>query len=144
MIANRVSLLTDFELCDDHLDWSLGTHGVYVQFPATPSTPPTPYPRLKDPANRHSYASLSSLPAFEQGGVTNGRSRILSATFLPDVPPEQSWSQIETIDSAIQKSGYRGVIDDDLRASCRVVRYQSRKISVTYSEWLTSRSTLSS
>lgn len=27
-----VSLLTDFELCADYLDWEVGVHGIYVEF----------------------------------------------------------------------------------------------------------------
>ncbi|KAK0545841.1 hypothetical protein OC846_003205 [Tilletia horrida] len=28
-----VSLLTDFEECEDHLDWEIGTHGIYIYLP---------------------------------------------------------------------------------------------------------------
>jgi AMMECR1 domain-containing protein len=33
-------------------------------------------------------------------------SRTLSATYLPDVAPEQGWDQTETLDSAMRKAGY--------------------------------------
>lgn len=131
-----MSLLTDFELCDSYLDWTLATHGVYIQFPSIPPTTPSPISTTSLANGKVSYRSLSSLPPFVIQ-TTNGhaKAKILSATFLPDVPPEQSWTQIETIDSAIKKAGFRGVITEAVRVSCRVVRYQSRKVSVDWNEW---------
>lgn len=131
-----VSLLTDFELCHSLYDWDLGTHGVYVQLSSSSSAPF--YPSTATPStSRESYRSLSSLPPFVAPGGTKGRP--LSATFLPDVPPEQGWSREATLDHAILKAGFRGAVDDAVRARCRVVRYQSRKVLVSYRDWVTSR-----
>lgn len=96
-LSCAVSLLTQFEDCSDHLDWRIGTHGIYITLPA-----------------KHGQ---------------------LTATFLPDVIPEQQWSQLEAIDSAIRKAGYNGRITDQLRSGLRVQRYQSQKTSCTYQQY---------
>ncbi|XP_054168425.1 uncharacterized protein CG5902-like [Oppia nitens] len=58
-----------------------------------------------------------------------------TATYLPEVAPEQGWDHIQTIDSLLRKGGYKGVIDNDVRLSIRLTRYQSEKISVSYQEY---------
>lgn len=58
-----------------------------------------------------------------------------SATFLPEVAPEQGWDRIETIDCLLRKGGYRGTITTDVRESIRLTRYQSEKITVSYDEY---------
>ncbi|GIX85557.1 AMME syndrome candidate gene 1 protein [Caerostris extrusa] len=40
-----------------------------------------------------------------------------TATYLPEVAPEQGWDQIQTIDSLLRKGGYKGVITNDVRKS---------------------------
>ncbi|CAD6885400.1 unnamed protein product [Tilletia laevis] len=97
-----VSLLTEFEECDDYLDWEVGTHGIYIYLP-----------------NPHKGSSRSTL----------------TATYLPDVIPEQGWSKTEAIDSAIQKAGWNGTVDEAMRRSLRVRRYQSEKIACSYDDW---------
>ena len=135
-----VSLLTDFELCDEPYDWDLGTHGIYIQFPSMPTTPSESSSLPSKSTIKISYNSLSSLPPYILPPQTNGtRTRTLSATFLPDVPPEQGWTKLETLNSAISKAGYKGMIDEKVRKSCRVIRYQSRKILVGHEEWNSSR-----
>ncbi|KAK0525964.1 hypothetical protein OC835_005441 [Tilletia horrida] len=97
-----VSLLTEFEECEDHLDWEIGTHGIYIYLPNPNKS--------------------SSRPT-------------LTATYLPDIAPAQGWSKVEAIDSAIQKAGWNGAIDEAMRQSLRVKRYQSEKITCSYDEW---------
>ncbi|CAL1275622.1 unnamed protein product [Larinioides sclopetarius] len=58
-----------------------------------------------------------------------------TATYLPEVAPEQGWDQIQTIDSLLRKGGYKGVITNDVRKSIRLTRYQSEKITVSYNEY---------
>ena len=94
-LSCAISLLTHFEDCSDHLDWHIGTHGIYITLP---------------------------------------KQRI-SATYLPDVIPEQKWSKLEAIDSAIRKAGYAGRITDELRKELKVQRYQSEKTSCTYQQY---------
>jgi hypothetical protein len=62
--------------------------------------------------------------------------RTLSATYLPEVAPEQGWEHIDAIDSAIRKAGWNGRVSEDLRRSVRVRRYQSRKCVVGWGEFV--------
>jgi AMMECR1 domain-containing protein len=137
-----VSLLTDFELCDDHLDWTLESHGIYIQLPnpALGTSPPTP-PIL--PARpKESFRSISALPDFATPSFPNPRRlpKVFTATYLPDVASQQGWTKVEAIDSAIRKAGFDGVINTAVRASLRVTRYQSRKVELDYEAWMQWRS----
>ena len=58
-----------------------------------------------------------------------------SAVYLPDVIPEQGWTQTEAIDSLIRKSGCEQPITEDLRASLEVSRFTSTRFSVPYERW---------
>ncbi|EIM85546.1 uncharacterized protein STEHIDRAFT_99133 [Stereum hirsutum FP-91666 SS1] len=122
-----ISLLTDFEDADSYLDWSIGTHGISISFPH-PSTLPVSTSSSSSPSPLSSAASLLSTaspykPAF-------------SATYLPEIAPEQGWDKIETVDSAIRKAGWSGRITEDLRRSVRVRRYQSRKCTRSWEEYV--------
>jgi hypothetical protein len=124
--TSRVSLLTNFEDAQSYLDWTIGVHGIHISFPhpslIIPSSSGTPSP----------YSSTPNLPR-----LTSHRS--FSATYLPDVMPEQGWHKIEAIDSAIQKAGWNGLITEDLRRSIKLRRYQSKKCCVTWDEYWTWR-----
>ncbi|KAJ3535414.1 hypothetical protein NMY22_g6495 [Coprinellus aureogranulatus] len=117
-----ISLLTDFEDTESYLDWTIGVHGIYITFPhpsllsSTSSEAPTPTPGGSSPSvtAKHSF----------------------SATYLPDVMPSQGWDKIEAIDSAIRKAGWRGPIGEDLRRSIKLRRYQSRKCTVGWDEYI--------
>ncbi|KXN86300.1 AMMECR1-like protein [Leucoagaricus sp. SymC.cos] len=58
-----------------------------------------------------------------------------SATYLPEVMPEQGWDKLDAIDSVIQKAGWNGVITEDLRRSIKLRRYKSKKCYVTWDEY---------
>ncbi|XP_053207437.1 nuclear protein AMMECR1-like [Panonychus citri] len=58
-----------------------------------------------------------------------------TATFLPEVAPEQGWNRCETIDSLLRKGGYKGLISPEVRSSIKLTRYQSEKITVSYQEY---------
>lgn len=58
-----------------------------------------------------------------------------TATYLPEVAPEQGWDRIQTIDSLLRKGGYKASITVDVRRSIRLTRYQSEKITVSYDEY---------
>ncbi|KAF8974734.1 AMMECR1 domain-containing protein [Flammula alnicola] len=118
-----VSLLTDFEYGESYLDWTIGVHGISIRFPhpsltQNQSSSETPSP----------YSSSRNLPK-----VTSKQS--FSATYLPQVIPEQGWDKIEAVDSAIHKAGWRGRITEDLRRSIKLERYQSSLCSVTWDEY---------
>ncbi|KAG9508496.1 AMME syndrome candidate 1-like protein, partial [Fragariocoptes setiger] len=58
-----------------------------------------------------------------------------SATYLPEVAPEQGWNHVQTIDSLLRKSGYKGAITADIRKSIRLTRYQSEKLTASYNDY---------
>jgi len=125
---NSVSLLTDFEQGESYLDWTIGVHGIQITFPhpsylSSPPSSGTPSP----------FSSAYNLPR-----ITSKQS--FSATYLPDVIPEQGWDKIEAVDSAIHKAGWRGRITEDLRRSVKLQRYQSKVCKVTWDEYIQWRS----
>jgi len=109
----RVSLLTDFEDVPTHLDWDIGTHGIYITFPVP---------------------SRTSTSIF--GSSRRNTQQILSATYLPDVIPEQGWTKLEAVESAMRKAGWDGPIDEGMLLSVRLKRYQSRHVTVTWREYV--------
>lgn len=141
--TNRISLLTDFEDADSYLDWSIGTHGISISFPH-PSTLPISTSSSSSPSPLSSAASLLSTASrrltnsSSSSANTGGRAYkpAFSATYLPEIAPEQGWDKIETVDSAIRKAGWSGRITEDLRRSVRVRRYQSRKCTRSWEEYV--------
>jgi len=116
-----ISLLTDFEQAESYLDWTIGVHGIYITFShpsLIPSSSEAPSP----------LSSSANLPR-----VTSKQS--FSATYLPNVIPEQGWDKTEAVDSAIQKAGWKGRITEDLRRSVKLQRYQSRQCAITWDEY---------
>ena len=63
-----------------------------------------------------------------------------SAVYLPDVIPEQGWTQTQALDSLIRKSGCVQRITDELRSSLEVSRFVSTKCSMLYHRWAELRS----
>ncbi len=39
----------------------------------------------------------------------------------------------------MRKAGYKGAIEEELRRSIKITRYQSLKVSSTYAEWSAAR-----
>ncbi|XP_077514844.1 nuclear protein AMMECR1 isoform X2 [Amblyomma americanum] len=96
------------------------------------------------------HVSVSILRHFEDGndymdweiGIHGIRIEFLTekgskrtATYLPEVAPEQGWDHVQTIDSLLRKGGYKGSISNDLRKSIHLTRYQSEKVSISYQEY---------
>ncbi|KIK91693.1 hypothetical protein PAXRUDRAFT_148944 [Paxillus rubicundulus Ve08.2h10] len=120
-----ISLLTDFENASSYLDWTIGIHGIHISFPN-----PSIYPPSNSSSNTPSpFSSSSFLPRF------NSR-QMLTATYLPDVIPEQGWDKIEAVESAMRKAGWTGVINEEMRRSVCLRRYQSRKCVVGWDEFV--------
>lgn len=113
-VSFSVSLLTDFEDVPTYLDWDIGTHGIYISFPAPSS------------------ASSSSL----FGSRRRSGHQTLTATYLPDVIPEQGWTKVEAVESAMRKAGWDGPIDEATLMSVRLKRYQSRVVVVNWPEYV--------
>ncbi|BEI81635.1 hypothetical protein CcaverHIS002_0207950 [Cutaneotrichosporon cavernicola] len=64
--------------------------------------------------------------------------RTLSATYLPDVAPEQGWSKEQAVLSLIQKAGWRGrvTVGDKVWNSISTKVYGSVKVAVTYDDYV--------
>ncbi|KAJ7477063.1 alport syndrome [Mycena galericulata] len=119
-----VSFLTDFEDGESYLDWTVGVHGISITFP---------HPSLLQSSSSSSAPSpLSSSTYLPR--VTSRQT--FSATYLPDVIPEQGWDRIEAVDSAIQKAGWNGTITEDIRRSVKLRRYQSKLCTVGWDEYI--------
>jgi AMME syndrome candidate gene 1 protein len=127
-VHTRISLLTDFEDANSYLDWTIGVHGINISFP---------HPSLLNTSSSETPSPLSSSSYLPR--LTSKQS--FSATYLPDVIPEQAWNKIEAIDSAINKAGWNGRITEDIRRSIKLRRYQSKKCVVTWEEYIHWRET---
>ena len=46
------------------------------------------------------------------------------------------WNKIQTIDHLLRKGGLKGAVTSEFRQNIRLVRYQSEKMTVSYSEYL--------
>ena len=62
--------------------------------------------------------------------------RVKTATYLPEVAAEQGWTKIQAIDSLLRKGGYQDKINEHLRRTLKVTRYQSEKYTLTYDEYV--------
>jgi uncharacterized protein (TIGR00296 family) len=58
------------------------------------------------------------------------------ATFLPEVAQDQRWDHQQTVESLVQKAGYRGPLSKELLASIHCTRYQSSKCRITFQEYV--------
>ncbi|KAF8324446.1 uncharacterized protein EI90DRAFT_2977081 [Cantharellus anzutake] len=110
-----VSLLTDFEDASNYLDWTIGVHGIYISFE-------NPY--IRDSSFRNVFSRRRTYSR-----------NTMTATYLPEVIPEQGWDKVEAIEGAMRKAGWDGDIDEQLRQSVRLRRYRSRKITVSWGEY---------
>jgi len=66
---------------------------------------------------------------------TNEQGRRKTATYLPEVMPEQGWTKVEAIDSLLRKGGFAGKITQAVRDDIKLTRYQSSKTTVTWEEY---------
>jgi AMMECR1 domain-containing protein len=124
-------LLTDFEDAEHYLDWTVGVHGIYITFT---------HPFYTAATNNSSNTPLSTTPTGKSTSKVTKRN--YTATYLPDVMPAQGWTKVEAVDSAMRKAGWDGAINDDLRRSVKLRRYQSSKTFVNwkeYAEWRVAR-----
>ena len=127
-----MSLLTNFEDASSYLDWTIGIHGIHISF-----TNPALSGILAGAGASEAPSPLSASPAPNARPSRSGYSRRpLSATYLPEVMPEQGWDKLDAIDSAIRKAGWDGRITEDLRRSIKLRRYQSSKCCVSYDEFI--------
>ncbi|ELU02099.1 hypothetical protein CAPTEDRAFT_176511 [Capitella teleta] len=66
----------------------------------------------------------------------NERGSKKTATYLPEVAPEQGWDRVQTIDSLLRKGGFKGAITPDVRNAIKLTRYQSEKLTVGYQDYV--------
>lgn len=59
-----------------------------------------------------------------------------SATYLPEVPAQEGWTKLETVDSLVRKSGYIGPISESMRRRFHITRYQSSLYSMHYGDYV--------
>lgn len=59
-----------------------------------------------------------------------------SATYLPEVPKQEGWTKVETINSLIKKAGYSGNVTDALRRRLKLTRYKSSLFTLHYTEYV--------
>lgn len=121
-----ISLLTDFEDATSYLDWTIGVHGIWITFPHPSSL------RSSATSPSESPSPFSSTPFLPR--ITSKQS--FSATYLPNVIPDQGWDKIEAVDSAIRKAGWNGIITEDIRRNVKLRRYQSRKCTVSWEDYV--------
>ena len=57
-----------------------------------------------------------------------------SATFLPEVAPEQKWDQKATMNQLLRKSGYKGTFDS-VKSTIVAERYQSVKYNSSFLDY---------
>ncbi|KAF8312835.1 hypothetical protein DL93DRAFT_2125977 [Clavulina sp. PMI_390] len=112
-----VSFLTDFEEAETYLDWDIGTHGIYLSFPAPIRSPTSYFGSSRQRSGSGSYQTLT-------------------ATYLPDVIPEQGWTKLEAVESAMRKAGWNGLIDEAMLKSVKLRRYQSRTTTVRWADYV--------
>ncbi|KAF7313560.1 AMMECR1 domain-containing protein [Mycena chlorophos] len=122
-----VSLLTDFEDAASYLDWTVGVHGISIKFP---------HPSTLSASSASSSSTPSPLSSATQLLPPVSSRRTFSATYLPNIMPEQGWDRLEAVDSAIQKAGWNGRVTEDIRRSIKLRRYQSRKCTVGWEEYV--------
>lgn len=97
------------------------------------------------------YCSVSLLTRFEEAqdyldwevgkhGIriefVNEKGHKKTATYLPEVAPEQGWDRVQTIDSLLRKGGYKGTITNDVRKTVKLTRYQSEKLTLGYNDYV--------
>eukprot|EP00798_Chlamydomonas_sp_ICE-L_P013113 gene13113-3650_t len=89
-----ISLISCFEEAGNCYDWSIGVHGLIIEF--------------KDPMNGSYH----------------------TATFLPEVAPEQGWDHKACIRALVKKSGYSGSINQSLLDVISTTRYRLILVSM--------------
>ena len=118
----QVSLLSCYEKRASWDDWVVGTHGITIDF---------------DASGRHYTATYLPQIAVEEGALP-ARPPALRAAIVD--PPrlgrcEAGWNNLQAIDTLVRKAGWRGAVDDGLRRSIALTRYQSTHRTLSYDEY---------
>jgi uncharacterized protein (TIGR00296 family) len=121
-----VSLLIQFEECQHCTDWTVGIHGIVIRFAQVVVPPILPLRQTNNNNNNHTSTTTTTTSSEPE----------YSATYLPEVAPEQGWDQMATVKSLIRKAGYKGVVDAALLQRIHCTRYQSSKTHMTYADYV--------
>lgn len=65
--------------------------------------------------------------------------RQYSATYLPEVAPEQGWDQAQAVASLARKAGHYPPLSPAVLGAMTVTRYRSSKFSLSHAEWAAAR-----
>lgn len=107
-----------FEEARGYLDWTLGVHGIRIEF-------------LNERGSKRSATYLPKV-ATEQGRFRAFSLFMILVSFWFLL----GWDQIQTIDSLLRKGGFRGQITDATRNSIKLIRYKSQEIHMTYPTYM--------
>lgn len=104
----------------------VGVHGIWIEF--------------SDESYRKRTATYLPEVAKEQGWFAGSLDRHFCGQQPLNSPAnahfKPGWSKIEAIDSLLRKGGYSGKITEKTRSGIKLTRYQSRKMEITYQEYL--------
>ena len=110
----KVSLLVQYEPCAHVYDWTVGVHGIVIEWteeiPQSPIEKVVGYPVPKIPNHTRRY----------------------SATYLPEVAAEQGWDTRQAVESLIRKAGFTGPVVQELLGRIKCTRYQSSKCEADF------------
>jgi len=62
--------------------------------------------------------------------------KVFRGTYLPNVAPEQGWTQVQALESLLLKAGYQQGFDSVKDRFIKIRRYQSVKYGMGYAEYL--------
>ena len=88
----------------DFADWELGTHGIRIEF-------------LSERGNKKTATFLPEVSAID---LSRGTSFDDLANYT-QVPTQQGWDKIQTIDSLLRKGGWRGQVLNFRVDSCQTI-----------------------
>ena len=93
----------------------------------------------------HDYQQARSAFDFELGthgiiidfdvGGDSAAVQHFNATFLPEIAPEQGWNKQQTVLNLVRKSGFTGLIDENLLGCIRLTTYRSSRCRLSYPEY---------
>jgi len=130
---------------------ALNLHSGLREYAATSAFKDSRFPPISRDEFTKLHVSVSILRHFEEAadyldwevgvhGIRiefhNERGSKRTATYLPEVAPEQGWTQTQTVDSLLRKGGFKGHVTPEVRASVKLTRYQSEKVSVSYQDFV--------
>jgi len=126
----KVSLLVQYEPCAHVYDWTVGVHGIMIEWAEE-----IPDYETEKIIGFHA-GTVSKSPHQQQLHHHHHRhTRRYSATYLPEVAAEQGWDTHQAVESLIRKAGYTGPVVEELLRRIKCTRYQSSKCAVDFHDY---------